>query len=283
MLKTITLNDGNQIPVVGFGVFQIPADGSTYQAVTQALQAGYRHIDTAAAYLNEAEVGKAVRDSGIPREEIFVTSKLWLQDYGYDAAKKGIQASLEKLGLDYIDLYLLHQPYGDVLGAWKALEEAKEARTLKSIGISNMTPKFYQEFVSQFTTKPAVNQVECNPYFQQKELRELMAADGVKLECWAPLGQGNKDLMQEPVILALAEKYGKNTGQIILAFEVAEGLITLPKSVTPSRIISNLDIFDIEFTQAELQELRALDKGKGIHDPEAPDVEHLLSNFNVHD
>lgn len=283
MLKTITLNDGNQIPVVGFGVFQIPADGSTYQAVTQALQAGYRHIDTAAAYLNEAEVGKAVRDSGIPREEIFVTSKLWLQDYGYDAAKKGIQASLEKLGLDYIDLYLLHQPYGDVLGAWKALEEAKEAGTLKSIGISNMTPKFYQEFVSQFITKPAVNQVECNPYFQQKELRELMAADGVKLECWAPLGQGNKDLMQEPVILALAEKYGKNTGQIILAFEVAEGLITLPKSVTPSRIISNLDIFDIEFTQAELQELRALDKGKGIHDPEAPGVEHMLSNFNVHD
>ncbi|MGT2783932.1 aldo/keto reductase [Streptococcus merionis] len=284
MTKTITLNDGNIIPAVGFGVFQIPADGSTYEAVSQALKAGYRHIDTAAAYFNEAEVGKAVRDSGIAREEIFVTSKLWLQDYGYDNAKKGIQSSLEKLGLDYIDLYLLHQPYGDVVGAWQALEEAKEAGLLKSIGVSNMTPKLYQAFVSQFKSKPAVNQVECNPYFQQKELRQVMSADGVKIECWAPLGQGNSDLLSEPVIVQLAEKYGKNPGQIILAFEVAEGFITLPKSVTPSRIVSNLDIFDIAFTPEELDQLRALDKGIGNHNPEAPGIgEHLLANYKIHD
>ena len=180
-MNYITLNDGNKIPAVGFGVFMIPADGSTYKAVLEALKVGYRHIDTAAAYFNEAEVGKAVRDSGIPREEIFVTSKLWLQDYGYEAAKKGIDASLSKLGLDYIDLYLLHQPYGDVAGAWKALEEAKAEGKIKSIGVSNMTPKLYTELTADFATKPAVNQVECNPLFQQKALREVLAKDDVKL------------------------------------------------------------------------------------------------------
>lgn len=284
MTKQVTLNDGNTIPAVGFGVFQIPADGSTYTAVTEALKDGYRHIDTAAAYFNEAEVGKAVRDSGIPREEIFITSKLWIQDYGYEAAKKGIETSLNNLDLGYIDLYLLHQPYSDVLGAWKALEEAKAEGKIKSIGISNMTAKYYKEFVPQFTTKPAVNQVECNPYFQQKELREAMAADDVKIECWAPLGQGNADLLQEPVILKLAEKYNKNAGQIILAFEVQEGFITLPKSVTPSRIVSNLDINDFTFTEDEMNELRSLDKGVGSHDPEAPGVgDFLLANYKIHD
>ena len=159
-MTTITLNDGNRIPAVGFGVFLIPADGPTYDAVRTALDAGYRHIDTAAAYFNEADVGRAVRDSGIPREEIFITSKLWLQDYGYEAAKKGLDTSLEKLGMDYVDLYLLHQPYGDVAGAWKALEEAKAAGEVRSIGVSNMTPKIWKQFVPQFKTLPAVNQVE---------------------------------------------------------------------------------------------------------------------------
>ena len=181
-MNYITLNDGNKIPAVGFGVFMIPADGSTYKAVLEALKVGYRHIDTAAAYFNEAEVGKAVRDSGISREEIFVTSKLWLQDYGYEAAKKGIDASLSKLGLDYIDLYLLHQPYGDVAGAWKALEEAKAQGKIRSIGVSNMTPRLYTELTADFATKPAVNQVECNPLFQQKALRKVLAKDDVKLE-----------------------------------------------------------------------------------------------------
>ena len=169
-MKTILLNDGNSIPTVGFGVFLIPADGSTYNAVKEALHAGYRHIDTAAAYLNETEVGNAVRDSGLSRKDIFVTSKLWIQDYGYEAARAGIEASLRKLNMDYIDLYLLHQPYGDVPGAWKALEEAQKEGKLKSIGVSNMTPGLWKSFVPQFSTLPAVNQVECNPFFQQREL-----------------------------------------------------------------------------------------------------------------
>ena len=283
-MNYITLNDGNKIPAVGFGVFMIPADGSTYKAVLEALKVGYRHIDTAAAYFNEAEVGKAVRDSGISREEIFVTSKLWIQDYGYEAAKKGIDASLSKLGLNYIDLYLLHQPYGDVAGAWKALEEAKAQGKIRSIGVSNMTPKLYTELTADFATKPTVNQVECNPLFQQKALREVLAKDDVKLEAWYPLGHGDKSLLENPVITALAEKYGKNAGQIILRFEVQECFIDLPKSTNPERIKGNIDIFDFELTAEEMDTIRALDTGKGSHDPEAPGVgEMLLNNYKIHD
>ena len=283
-MTSITLNDGNKIPAVGFGVFLIPADGPTYDAVLTALKAGYRHIDTAAAYFNEADVGRAVRDSGIPREEIFITSKLWLQDYGYKAAKKGLETSLEKLGMDYVDLYLLHQPYGDVAGAWKALEEAKAAGKIRSIGVSNMTPKIWKEFVPQFETVPAVNQVECHPFFRQRELRELLAGDDVKIEAYQPLGHGDASLLSHPAITRLAEKYGKNAGQVIPRFEVQDGLIVLPKSTNPERIAGNLDIFDFALTEDEMDALRALDTGKGHHDPEAPGVaEMLLQNYKIHD
>lgn len=279
-----TLEYGNKIPAVGFGVFLIPNDGATYEAVTRALKAGYRHIDTAAAYFNEAEVGKAVKDSGIPREEIFITSKLWLQDYGYEAAKKGLETSLEKLGLDYVDLYLLHQPYGDVAGAWKALEEAKAEGKIRSIGVSNMTPKIWKEFVPQFATMPAVNQVECNPFFQQKELRALLAENDVKIEAYQPLGHGDETLLSHPDIVKLADKYGKNPGQIILRFEVQDGLIVLPKSTNPQRIAGNIDIFDFELSDGEMDSLWTLDTGKGHHDPEAPGVaEMLLNNYKIHD
>lgn len=283
-MEMVTLNDGNKIPAVGFGVFLIPNDGATYEAVTRALKAGYRHIDTAAAYFNEAEVGKAVKDSGIPREEIFITSKLWLQDYGYEAAKKGLETSLEKLGLDYVDLYLLHQPYGDVAGAWKALEEAKAEGKIRSIGVSNMTPKIWKEFVPQFAMMPAVNQVECNPFFQQKELRALLAENDVKIEAYQPLGHGDETLLSHSDIVKLAEKYGKNPGQIILRFEVQDGLIVLPKSTNPQRIAGNIDIFDFELSDGEMDSLWTLDTGKGHHDPEAPGVaEMLLNNYKIHD
>jgi diketogulonate reductase-like aldo/keto reductase len=230
----MVLNDGTVIPTVGFGVFQIPNDGSTYRAVRQALEIGYRHIDTAAAYFNEAEVGQAVRESGIPREEIFVTSKLWLQDHGYEAAKAGIQASLDKLGLGYIDLYLIHQPYGDVPGAWKAMEEAKTTGKLHAIGVSNMTPKIWNTFVPQFTVQPAVNQVEFNPFFQQRELRSVMAQEKTKLEAYFPLGHGSTALLTHPVVTALGEKYRKTAGQILLRFEVQEGASSCPSPPIPS-------------------------------------------------
>ena len=175
-MEFFTLNDGNKIPAVGFGTFQIPADGSTYKAVKKALELGIRHIDTATAYFNEAEVGQAVKDSGIKRDDIWITSKLWLQDYKYAEAQKGIDISLKKLGTDYMDMYLLHQPYGEVTEAWAALEEAKKAGKIRSIGVSNMTPKLWQQYVPQFSTMPAVNQVEFNPFFPAKRIARIVGS-----------------------------------------------------------------------------------------------------------
>ena len=282
-MEFFTLNDGNKIPAVGFGTFQIPADGSTYKAVKKALELGIRHIDTAAAYFNEAEVGQAVKDSGIKRDDIWITSKLWLQDYKYAEAQKGIDISLKKLGTDYMDMYLLHQPYGEVTEAWGALEDAKKAGKIRSIGVSNMTPKLWQQYVPQFSTMPAVNQVEFNPFFQQKELRELLAPHDVKIEAWAPLGQGNSSLLTHPEIVKLAAKYGKDAGQVILRFEYQERIITFPKSVHEARIKSNKEIFDFALTEAEMDALRALDTNQGIHDPDRPGVkEMLLGAFDVH-
>ena len=282
-IPTFKLNDGNEIPSFGFGVFQIPADGSTYKAVSNALKLGYRHIDTAAAYFNEQEVGKAIKDSGIPRDQIWVTSKMWLQDYAYEDAKKAIDTSLNNLGLDYIDLYLLHQPYGKVDEAWRALEEAQKAGKIRSIGVSNMSPKLWKKWVPNFNVTPAVNQVEFNPYFQQQELRDILADSHVALEDWAPLGEGNKDLFAEPVLNDLAKKYNKNVGQIILRYEHQLGVIVFPKSVHEARIKSNAEIFDFELTSDEMDALRKLDKGKGMHDPDAPGVsDALLNAFDIH-
>ena len=283
-MKGLKLNDGNVIPQIGFGVFLIPNDGSTYNAVKMALQSGYRHIDTAAAYFNEEEVGQAVRESGIKREEIFVTSKLWLQDYGYEAAKKGIDTSLRKLGVDYIDLYLLHQPYFDTIGAWQALVEAQKEGKIKSIGVSNMTPRLFNDFISQTKVKPAVNQVECNPYFQQKELREVLKKHGTLLEAWYPLGHGNKELLNNEILVKLAQKYHKSAVQIILRWHIQEGNIALPKATSEAHIKDNIDVFDFALSDEEMAQIRALDTGKGTHNPEAEGVgEMLLKNYKVHD
>ena len=283
-MKGLKLNDGNVIPQIGFGVFLIPNDGSTYNAVKMALQSGYRHIDTAAAYFNEEEVGQAVRESSIKREEIFVTSKLWLQDYGYEAAKKGIDTSLRKLGVDYIDLYLLHQPYFDTIGAWQALVEAQKEGKIKSIGVSNMTPRLFNDFISQTKIKPAVNQVECNPYFQQKELREVLKKHGTLLEAWYPLGHGNKELLNNEILVKLAQKYHKSAVQIILRWHIQEGNIALPKATSEAHIKDNIDVFDFALSDEEMAQIRALDTGKGTHNSEAEGVgEMLLKNYKVHD
>lgn len=281
-MKYIKLNDGIEIPAIGFGTFLIPPDGSTYKAVREALEFGYRHIDTATAYGNEEEVGKAVRDSGIPRKEIFITSKLWLSQF--DEPQKGVERSLKKLGMDYIDLYLIHQPYFDVLNAWKGLEAAKAGGKLRSIGVSNMSPKIWKNFIPNFETLPSVNQIECNPFAQQKEIRSLMARDNVKVECWGPLGQGNQSLLTNETILQIGKKYGKNAGQVILRFETQDGMIVLPKSIQPERIKSNLEIFDFTLTEDEMNVIRALDTGKPSRDPDAPGRgEYLRKKFNIVD
>lgn len=276
------LNDGNQIPALGFGVFLVPDGGPAYEAVLAALKAGYRHIDTAAAYLNETDVGKAVKDSGISREEIFITSKLWLQDYGYEAARRGIETSLRNLNTGYIDLYLLHQPYGDVLGAWRALEEAKEAGKLRSIGVSNQTAGILKRFLPEMRILPAVNQVECNPLFQQKELRTFMAEYGIVTEAWYPLGHGDQKLLTNPILTALAEKYHKNAGQIILRWHIQEGIVTLPKAASPAHIRGNIDIFDFTLTNEEMEQIRSLDTGKGTHNPEDPETARRLQTLRIH-
>ena len=281
-MEYIKLNDGVRIPAVGFGTFLIPPDGSTYRAVREALDAGYRHIDTATAYENEEEVGRAVRDSGLAREDVFITSKLWLSQFGEPL--KGVERSLRKLNTDYIDLYLIHQPYGDVPGAWKGLEQAKAEGKLRSIGVSNMSPKIWDAFVPSFETLPSINQIECNPFAQQKEIRRIMAGDDVKTECWGPLGQGNRELLTNETIRRIGERYGKDAGHVILRFLAQEGMIVLPKSVHPERIKSNLNIFDFTLTGDEMNAIRALDTGKPSRDPDAPGRgEYLLKKFRIED
>lgn len=282
-MNKVSLNNGEQMPSIGFGVFMVPNDGPTEEAVSKALKAGYRLIDTAAAYYNETDVGKAIKKSGIAREEIFVTSKLWMQDYGYEAAKKGIDRSLQNLGLDYIDLYLLHQPYGDTAGAWKALEEAVDDGKIRSIGTSNHTVKFLKELLPKMRILPAVNQMECNPLFQQKELRKFMGSNGIRLEAWFPLGHGDKSLMNDPCLINLAEKYHKNVGQIILRWHLQEGIVAIPKSTSEGHIKANVDIFDFSLTDAEMAEIRSMDTGKGTHDPEDMQNVERLSSYRVHD
>lgn len=282
-MEKFELNNHELIPAVGFGVFMIPNDGPTYEATLKALKAGYRHIDTAAGYMNESDVGKAIKDSGIDRKEIFITSKLWLQDYGYENAKIGIENSLKNLGVDYIDLYLLHQPYGDYLGSWKALEEAVAEGKIKSIGISNVTINLWNKFKDGMTIMPAVNQVECNPFFQQKPLRKEMEKYGIKLEAWYPLGHGNKELLENEYLVSLANKYNKNVGQIILRWHYQEGIISLPKSTNDERIKGNIDIFDFELTDEEMKNIQAMDTGKGTHDPEDLSNETRLMGLKIHD
>ena len=283
-MEMITLNDGNKIPAVGFGVFLVPNDGPAYEAVSQALKAGYRHIDTAAAYFNESDVGKAVKDSGIPREEIFITSKLWLQDYGYEAARKGLETSLEKLGLDYVDLYLLHQPYGDVAVAWKALEEAKKEGRVKSIGVSNMTPKIWKEFVPQFDTMPAVNQVELHPFFVQQAAIDNMKAYGVAPQAWGPLAEGKHGVFTDPELTEIGKKYGKSAAQVVLRWNVQRGVSIIPKSVHVERMEQNMDIWDFALTDEEMAKIATKDLGHSeIVDHGDPGFVKMLCGMNIHE
>lgn len=282
-MRKFKLNDGNFIPSIGFGVFQIPNNGPTYDAVLKALKAGYRQIDTAAGYMNESDVGRAIKDSGIPREEIFITSKLWLQDYGYENAVKGIETSLKYLDVEYIDLYLLHQPYGDTVGAWKALEEAVESGKIKSIGISNHTIKLFKELFPIMKIMPAVNQVECNPMYQQSKLRKYMALYGIKLQAWFPLGHGNKELLENEVLTNLASKYKKDVGQIILRWHIQEGINPLPKSTSETHIKGNIDIYDFELTDEEMNQIRELDTNIGTYNPEDESNGIRLSSIKIHD
>ena len=279
----VTLNDGNKIPQFGLGVYMIPGDDNTKTACLEAFRAGYRHIDTAHAYQNERGVGAAVKESGIPREEIWITTKLWPSEYGEGKTAEAIDKMLSRLDTDYIDLLLLHQQFGDYIGAWKDMEKAVATGKVKSIGISNFESERLEELLDAATIKPSVLQVECHPYYQRKKLKERISKYGTVIESWYPIGHGDKDLLNVPVFTELAEKYGKNNVQIILRWHIQEGTIVFPKSTNPKHIQDNIDIFDFELTAEEMERIRALDKGVRFFNMSLAEQEAHLSGFTPAD
>lgn len=258
----VTLNDKTKIPQFGLGVYMVPEGDQTVNAVLDALKMGVRHIDTAHAYQNERSVGKAVKLSGVPREEIWITTKLWPSEYGEGKTSAAIDKMLERLDTEYIDLLLLHQQFGDYIGAWKDMEKAVRAGKVKSIGISNFESDRLEEICEAATIKPSVLQVECHPYYQQNALKDRLAPYGTVIESWYPIGHGDKRLINEPVFSKLAEKYGKSNVQIILRWHIQEGNIVFPKTTNPQHMKDNFDIFDFELTEDEMNEIRSLDSGK---------------------
>lgn len=279
----ITLNDGNKIPQFGLGVYMVPAGEETETAVRSALDMGYRHIDTAHAYQNERSVGKAVRESGVPREEVWITSKLWPSEYGEGKTAAAIDKMLDRLGTDHVDLLLLHQQFGDYLGAWRDMERAVAAGKVRSIGLSNFESDRLEEVLAAATIKPAVLQVECHPYYQQNALKERLAPYGTVLEAWYPLGHGDAGLLAEPLFTALAEKYGKTPAQIILRWHIQEGTIVFPKTTNPAHLRENIDIFDFVLTDEEMGEIRALDRGMRYFTLGLEEQEAALSAFTPED
>lgn len=258
----ITLNDGNKIPQFGIGVFQVPEGPDTLNTVKNALAMGIRHIDTAHAYQNERSVGRAVKESGIKREEIWITTKLWPSEYGQNLTPPAIDNMLRRLDTDYIDLLLLHQQVGDYKGAYLAMQEAVKAGKVKSIGLSNFESERLEEVLEMATIKPAVLQVECHPYYQQGALKKRIEKYGTVLEAWYPIGHGDKNLIREPLFSELGKKYGKTNVQIILRWHIQEGTVIFPRSTNPVHIRENFDIFDFALTEEEMNRIRALDAGK---------------------
>lgn len=260
-MKFVELNNGVKMPQLGFGVFQIPDLKECEQAVLDAIDSGYRLIDTAAAYHNEEAVGAAIKKSGVAREKLFITSKLlWVSDASYERAKKGIETSLNKLGLDYIDLYLLHQPYGDVIGAWKALEEAYHAGKIRAIGVSNFYADQLKNLILTCNVKPVINQIEVNPWYQQKQEIKLNQAEDVRVEAWAPFAEGKHNIFQNEVLAEIGQKYGKANGQVILRWLMQRGIVVIPKSVHKNRMEENFDVFDFELSDEDMQTIAKLDK-----------------------
>lgn len=258
-MKTIQLNNHVEIPVLGFGVFQMTDPVECEQAILHAIEAGYRLIDTAASYQNETQVGNALRESQLARNELFVTTKLWLQDTHYEGAKAQFERSLNRLQLDYIDLYLIHQPIGDVHGAWRAMEELYQAGKIRAIGVSNFHPDRLADLMAFNTVKPAVNQVEVNPFNQQLHAVPWMKAHDIQPEAWAPFAEGRNNLFGQPVLTAIGKKYGKSVGQVVLRWLVQRGVVALAKSVRKERMLENIDVLDFELSAEDMNQITALD------------------------
>lgn len=282
-IETVKLNNGIEMPLEGFGVFQVPDPAVCEQAVLDAIATGYRLIDTAAAYMNEEAVGKAIAKCGVPREELFITTKLWVQDASYQGAKAAIETSLQKLGLSYIDLYLIHQPMGDCIGAWHAMEEAYKAGKLRAIGVCNFYPNRLADLCESVEIKPAVNQVELHPFFQQENALALMKEYGVHPEAWGPFAEGSHGIFTHPVLTEIGRKYGKSAAQVALRWNVQRGVTVIPKSVHSERMKQNLDIWDFQLSGEDMAEIARLDMGHSeIVDHSDPKFVQMLHQMKIH-
>ncbi|KNH18137.1 2,5-diketo-D-gluconic acid reductase [Priestia megaterium] len=283
-MQKVMLNNGVEMPILGFGVYQIEDAKQCEQAVYDALIAGYRLIDTAAAYMNEEAVGKAIKRSGIPREEIFITTKLWIQDAGYENAKKAFVKSLERLKVDYIDLYLIHQPFGDVYGSWRAMEELYREGKIRAIGVSNFYPDRLVDLITHNEVVPAVNQVETHPFCQQIESHNLMKENNIQIMSWGPFAEGRNNMFQNEVLVSIAKKYNKSVAQVILRWLTQREIIAIPKSVHKERIIENFNIFDFELNQEDMETIKTLDTKESVFfSHREPDFVKWLGNvkFNI--
>lgn len=282
-MQTVKLNNGIDMPIEGYGVYQVSPE-ETEQCVLDALEVGYRSIDTAAAYMNESAVGNAIKRSGIPREELFITTKLWVQDQGYENAKKAFETSLNKLGLDYLDLYLIHQPFGDVYGSWRAMEELYEEGKIRAIGVSNFEADRLVDLILNIKIVPAVNQVEVHPFFQQNDAKAVMDEYGVRMEAWGPLSEGTNNIFHNKLLEDIAKKYDKTVAQVILRWHIERDVIIIPKSVRKERMEENINIYDFSLSQEEIEQIATLDLGKSNiinhHDVE---IVKALNNAKIHD
>ena len=261
MVETIKLNNGVQMPKIGYGVFRMRNLEECEEAVVEAIKAGYRLIDTAASYGNEEAVGRAIRRCGVAREELFITTKLWVTDVSYEGAKRGLERSLSLLGLDYIDLYLIHQPYNDYYGAWRAMEEFNAQGIVRCIGVDNFKQDRLADFVFFNKVKPAVNFMECNAFFQREDEREYLESKGIQMQAWAPLAAGDGKLLENETLLSIAEKYQKSVAQVILRWLVQRGIAPVVKSSNPGRMKENLEIFDFHLSKEDMQKIATLDTG----------------------
>lgn len=283
-MKQILLNNGVKMPVEGYGVFQISDEAQCEQCVLDALETGYRLFDTAAAYYNEAAVGRAVRESGIPRDEIFITTKLWVQDAGYDQTLAAFEQSRKNLGLDYVDLYLIHQPFGDYYGAWKAMEDLYREGIVKAIGVSNFSPERIVDLCMNHEIKPSVNQIEIHPFYQQEEALRVMRSYDIVPEAWGPLSEGQKDIFHHRTLQKIAQRHGKTTAQVILRWHFQRGIVTIPKTVHKERMKENMDIWDFELTQKDMKEIEAMDIGHSeIIDHRCFCTARQLNSIKIHD
>jgi 2,5-diketo-D-gluconate reductase A len=281
-MEFVKLNNGINMPALGFGVFQIPDRDVCIKSVVEAIRVGYRLIDTAASYGNEEAVGTAIRGSGVDRSELFITTKIWIQDVGYEKTRKAFQKSLKKLQIDYLDLLLIHQPYGDIFGAWRTMEELYREEKVRAIGISNFPDYRVMDLIVHSGIKPAINQVETHPFNQQQQTAEFLKANDVQIESWGPFAEGKNNLFTNELLAAIGQKHDKSIAQVVLRWLIQRGVIVIPKSVNPERIARNFDVFDFRLTDSEMESIKALDQKKSLFfSHQDPKMVKLLSERKI--